>query len=85
MLKQDVNFIFHYAGGEWEVNAKFSRFSETPSADYDDEWQMDDIEIIGYDGADCHGELKDVFVRKWASTDLISLASFIEKEAEEKL
>jgi len=85
MITQTASFTFHYAGASWDVNATFSRFSETMSADYDAEWQMDDIEVIGNDGIDCHGEFKDVFIRKFASTDMISLASMVEKEAEDKL
>lgn len=85
MITENISFTFNYAGASWEVNATFSRFSETPSADYDSEWHMDDIEVIGNDGIDCHGEFKDVFIRKFASTDMISLAEFVENEALDKL
>lgn len=85
MLTQSVNFTFHYAGASWEVNANFSRSSETLSADYDNEWSLDDIEVIGDDAMDCHGELKEVFVRKFASTEMVSLASLIEDKAREEL
>ena len=85
MITQNISFTFNYAGASWEVEANFSRFSETPSADCDSEWQMDDIEVIGNDGMDCHGELKEVFIRKFASTDMRSLASMIEDDAREEL
>jgi len=85
MIKQEVSFTFSHIGATWEVEANFSRFSETPSADGDNEWQIDDIEVVGDDGMDWHGEMKEVFVRKFASTDMVTLASLIEDEAREKL
>ena len=85
MLTQNVNFTFNHIGATWEVEANFSRFSDTPSADGDSEWQLDDIEVIGNDGMDWHGEMQQVFVRKFASTDMITLASLIEDKAREEL
>lgn len=85
MIMQNVSFTFNHIGAAWEVEANFSRFSDTPSADGDNEWQIDDIEVIGDDGMDWHGELKEVFVRKFASTEMISLASLIEDKAWEEL
>lgn len=85
MITQSVSFTFYYAGASWDVTANFSRFSETMSADYDNEWSPDDIEVVGDDGMDWHGELKEVFVRKFASTDMVSLASLIEDKAREEL
>lgn len=85
MITQKVNFTFNHIGASWEVEANFSRFSKTPSADGDSEWQIDDIEVFGNDGIDCHGELQHAFVRKWASTDMVTLASLIENKAKEEL
>ncbi len=85
MITQQINFTFSHIGATWEINATFSRFSATPSADYDGEWQMDDIEVIGDDGLDWHGELKEVYIRKFASTEMISIASLIKDKAREEL
>lgn len=85
MITQNVSFTFNHIGASWEVEANFSRFSATPSEDYDSEWQMDDIEVTGDDGMDWHGELQQVFIRKFASTEMISLASLIEDKAQEEL
>ncbi len=46
---------------------------------------MDDIEVIGDDGLDWHGELKEVYIRKFASTEMISIASLIKDKAREEL
>jgi len=85
MITQNVSFTFNHVGATWEVEANFSRFSDTPSADGDNEWELDDIEVIGDDGMDWHGELQEVFVRKFASTDQISLTTMIEDKAREEL
>jgi len=85
MITQNTSFTFNHIGATWEVEVNFSRFSETPSADGDNEWQIDDIEVVGDDGMDWHGEMQQVFVRKFASTDMVSLASLIEDKAREEL
>lgn len=85
MQKQNVDFNFHYAGGIWEVSAEFSRFSSTPSADYDDEWSMDNISVTGVDGSECYLDLDEVYIRKRESTRMISLADLIEKESYQEL
>lgn len=85
MINQTVDFTFEYLGNSWEVDATFERFSETGSADGDHEWEMKDINVIGGDDCCYYSEFKQHFVCKWASTEMVSVASLIEAEAEEKL
>ena len=81
-----VDFTYHRLGQEWDVTAKFKRAHDTPSFDgpYDDEWELDEIEAVCEDG-DQFGEMNHVFIRKFASTDMISIAEDVENEARAKI
>ena len=84
MHTTEVNFIYQRLGQKWDVTGYFHRMYDRPSFDgpHDDEWELDEIVVVCDDG-DQSGEMAEVFVRKFASTEMISLADDIEIEARE--
>lgn len=71
-----IEFTYDHLGAKFEVTATYKK-------DCDD-WELYDVCVESPDGHDYYGETKEIFVRKWASIEMKSLAELIEDTAWDK-
>lgn len=64
------NFTYNHLGVSFDVTATYRKDGE--------EWELEEITMTGpTDAADYYTETKEIFVRKWASTETQTLAEQI--------